>query len=164
MIVREIATLELSEIAEMEVALGNPGISEIGIKNTGNVPLVISLSIGSISSNWEVGFLSGNYFNMDMNREAVIVVSAILPENIDPGLLQDTIPIIIEANTPNQESITYTVEVSVNVLPSIWLTLESEVTQVEDIKSDGNSNFAVKLLNKGNSQANVNISFTDLEN
>jgi uncharacterized membrane protein len=163
LIVREIATLELSDIAEMEVALGNPGISEIGIKNTGNVPLVISLSIGSISSNWEVGFLSGNYFNMEMNREAVIVVSAILPENIDPGLLQDTIPIIIQANTPNQESITYTVEVSVSVLPSIWLTLESEVTQVEDIKSDGNSNFAVKLLNKGNSQANVNISFTNLE-
>ena len=164
LIVREIATLELSEVAEMEVALGNPGISEIGIKNTGNVPLVISLSIGSIPPNWEVGFLSGNYFNMDMNREAIIVVSAVLPENIDPGILQDKIPIIIQANTPNQESITYTVEVSVIVLPSIWLSLESEITQVEDIKSDGNSNFAVTLLNKGNSQANVNISFTDLEN
>jgi len=164
LIVREIATLQLPETAEMEVALGNPGISEIGIKNTGNVPLVISLSIGSISSNWEVGFLSGNYFNMDMNREAVIVVTAILPENMDPGLLQDTIPIIVQANTPSQESITFTIVVSVTVLPSIWLTLESEVTQVEDIKSDGNSNFAVKLLNKGNSQANVNISFTDLEN
>lgn len=42
--------------------------------------------------------------------------------------------------------------------------MESDITQVEDIKSDGNSNFAVTLLNKGNSQANVNISFTDLEN
>ena len=101
---------------------------------------------------------------MDMNREAMIVVSAVLPENIDPGILQDKIPIIIQANTPNQETITYTVEVSVIVLPSIWLSLESEITQVEDIKSEGNSNFAVKLLNKGNSQANVNISFTDLEN
>ena len=29
--------------------------------------------------------MSGNYFNMDMNREAIIVVSLILPENIDPG-------------------------------------------------------------------------------
>ena len=45
------------------------------------------------------------YFNMDMNREAIIVVSAVLPENIDPGILQDKIPIIIQANTPNQESI-----------------------------------------------------------
>jgi uncharacterized membrane protein len=163
LIVREIASLEYSESAEMEVALGNPGISEIDIKNTGNVPLVISLSIGSISPNWEVGFLSGNYFNMDMNREAAIVVSAILPENIDTGILRDKIPIIIQANTPNQDFITYTVEVTVTVLPSIWLTLESEITQVEDIKSDGNSNFAIKLFNKGNSHANVNISFTDLE-
>lgn len=164
LIVKEIATLELSETSSMEVALGNVGVSEIDIKNTGNVPLAISLSIGSISSTWEVGFLSGNYFSMDMNREAVIVVSVTLPENIDPGVLQDKIPIIIQANTPTQESITYTVEVAVTVLPSIWLTLESEITQVEDIISNGNSNFAVTLSNKGNSQANVNISFSDLEN
>ena len=164
LIVKEIATLALSETVNMNVALGNSGVSEINIKNTGNIPLIISLSIGSISQNWEVGFLSGNFFTMDMNREAIIIVSAFLPENINPGILEDKIPIIVQANTPNQESIIFTVDVVVTVLPSVWLTLDSEITQVEDIESNGNSNFVVILSNKGNSQANVNISLSNLEN
>ena len=67
-------------------------MSEIEIKNTGNVVLDISLSIGSVPDAWEVGFLSGNYFAMDMNREAIILISLNLPPNIAPGSLSEKIP------------------------------------------------------------------------
>jgi len=163
LIVQEIANLDIIEYSHMDVALGIGGLSEIDIKNTGNVVLDISLSIGSVPDAWEVGFLSGNYFAMDMNREAIILISLNLPPNIAPGSLSEKIPIIVQATTPGGEVSTYTVQISISVLPSIWLTLSSSITQIEDIGTNDNSYFEVILKNDGNTIADVNIELSELE-
>jgi uncharacterized membrane protein len=163
LIVEEIATLDLVESYDLEISLGSVGISEIEIKNTGNVPLDISISIGTVPNSWEVGFLSGNYFTMDMNREAVVLISLNLPPNLEQGKLLDKVPVIIQATTPDGEIVTYTVEISISVLPSIWITLESTITQIEDIGINSNSFFDIILKNNGNIMTNVNIEFNQLE-
>ena len=161
--VQEIAALDVIESTEISIALGNIGLSEIDIKNVGNVPLDISLSIGNVPDEWEVGFLSGNFFQMEMNRESIIMVSLSLPGNIDAGNLFDKIPIIVQASTPEGETITHTVEISVIVLPSVWLSLESKILQIEDIGPQENFYFEVILSNRGNVDVNVDIEFEQLE-
>ncbi len=163
LIVEEIASLDLAELYDLDIALGMDGISEIEIKNTGNVPLDISISIGTVPNSWEVGFLSGNYFTMDMNREAVVQISISLPPNLEKGKLSDKVPVIIQATTPNGEIATYTVEISISVLPSIWITLESPIIQIEDIGINSDSFFDIILKNNGNTMTNVNIEFNQLE-
>lgn len=163
LIVEEIATLEITESSNIEVSLGNIGITEIELKNSGNVPLDISLSIGTIPELWEVGFLSGNYFTMDMNREALILISLSLPPNLAQGLKPEAIPIIVQSTTPRGDINIYTVEMKVTVKPSIWINLDSSVTQIEDIVANDNTFFEVILRNDGNIKTDVNIDYLELD-
>ena len=154
LMVQEIAALDLSWNDTMLIALGVPGTADIHAHNTGNVELDVSLTMGTLPADWSGGFLSGRDFSMGMNQEATIAVGIDLPGSLPAGPLEQIVSVIIEATTPSGETFVYTVEMTVEVVPSIWIELSCESTSIEDISSDGDT-FEVVVTNLGNSFAEV---------
>jgi len=155
LVVQEIATLELSWNATMTIALGIPGTVNIHAHNTGNVELDISLTMGTLPDGWSGGFLSGRDFSMGMNQEATIAVGVDLPGSLPVGLAGQKVSVIIEAIPPSgNEVYVYTVEMEVEVLPSIWIGLTSSSPTIENIGVDGQT-FEIVVTNLGNSLAEV---------
>ena len=157
LVVQEIATLDLSWNATMAIALGVPGTADIHAHNTGNVELDISLTMGTLPDGWSGGFLSGRDFSMEMNQEATITVGIDLPGSLPVGSAGQTVSVIIEATSPSGDDVyVYTVEMDVEVLPSVWIGLSCDSPTIEDIGADGRT-FEVVITNLGNSLAEVII-------
>ncbi len=156
LVVQEIAALDLSWDDTMSIALGRPGTADILAHNIGNVELSVSLTMGSLPADWSGGFLSGRDFSMDMNREATISVGVDLPGSLPAGPLEQTVSVIIEATTPSGETSVYTVEMAIEVVPSIWIGLSFDSTAIEDIGSEGDS-FEVVVTNLGNTVSDIDI-------
>ena len=119
-VVQEIATIETSENGIIQLPLGQIGTGELWIKNSGNVPLSTTWSIGSLPLGWVGGFQSIVPATLDMNREANVIVGVEVSGNIPVGMTDVTVPVIVEAVTPGLEIITHTFEFSVevcNVMP-----------------------------------------------
>ena len=155
LVVQEIATLELSWNATMTIALGIPGTANIHAHNTGNVELDISLTMGTLPDGWSGGFLSGRDFSMEMNQEATIAVGIDLPGSLPVGLAGQKVSVIIEATPPSGNDVyVYTVEMEVEVLPSIWIGLSCDSPTIEDIGTNGHT-FEIVVTNLGNSLADV---------
>ena len=158
LVVQEVATLNLTWNATMAISLGVPGTADIHAHNTGNVELGISLTMGTLPEGWSGGFLSGRDFSMGMNQEATITVGVDLPGSLPAGLAGQKVSVIIESTSPSGGDVhVYTVEMDVEVMPSIWLGLTCESSAFEGIGSSGTS-FDIVVTNLGNTQANVIVS------
>ena len=158
LVVQEVATLDLTWNATMAISLGVPGTADIHAHNTGNVELGISLTMGTLPEGWSGGFLSGRDFSMEMNQEATITVGVDLPGSLPAGLAGQKVSIIIESTSPSGGDVrVYTVEMDVEVLPSIWLGLTCDSSAFEDIGSSGTT-FDIVVTNLGNTQADVFVS------
>ncbi|MEO2178800.1 MAG: hypothetical protein ABGX11_01330, partial [Candidatus Poseidoniia archaeon] len=163
LVVQEIATLDLSWNATMAIALGIPGTANIHAHNTGNVELGISLTMGTLPDGWSGGFLSGRDFSMEMNQEATIAVGIDLPGSLPVGSAGQTVSVIIEVTPPSGDDVyIYTVEMEIEVLPSIWIGVSCDSPSFEDIGANGRT-FEVIVTNLGNSLAEVIIWSSDLE-
>ena len=142
----------------MAISLGVPGTADIHAHNTGNVELGISLTMGTLPEGWSGGFLSGRDFSMEMNQEATITVGVDLPGSLPAGLVGQKVSVIIESTSPSGGDVrVYTVEMDVEVLPSIWLGLTCDSSAFEDIGSSGTT-FDIVVTNLGNTQADVFVS------
>ena len=163
LVLEEFASLNIENPSEIFVTLGKSSVTPFKLHNIGNVPLEISLTMGSLPEGWSGGFLSGNIFDMDMNREAFVSVGLELPGALPIGALEQTVSVIIESETPSGEVSFQTVEFSVEVLPSVWLTLSSDNTLIEDISSGQNANFQINMTNQGNviTDAEFNVTIAD---
>jgi len=158
LVVQEVATLDLTWNATMAISLGIPGTADIHAHNTGNVELDISLTMGTLPDGWSGGFLSGRDFSMGMNQEATITVGVDLPGSLPAGLAGQKVSVIIESTSPSGGDVrVYTVEMDVEVLPSIWLGLTCDSSAFEDIGSSGTT-FDIVVTNLGNTQADVIVS------
>ena len=162
LIIEEFASLDIESSGIIEVALGQSSISPIKLHNVGNVALDISLTMGSLPNDWSGGFLSGNSFEMDMNREAYISVGLDLPGALPVGELSQKLSVIIEFTTPGGEVSFQTVELTVEVIPSIWIVLDSEVLFIEEISSGQTAIFEVNVTNLGNIVADANVIISQL--
>lgn len=149
LLVQEIATLDLSWEPVMNVALGVPGTTDIHAHNVGNIELDISLTMGTLPEGWSGGFLSGREFPMDMNQQATIQVGIELPGALSAGLIDTQVSVIIEARTPGGETAFYTVDMAIEVSPSIWLSATSEQNSIEGISTEGET-FEITVANLGN--------------
>ena len=65
----ELAELDITGDQSISTA---PGVANIMIKNTGNVDLIVSLTLGTIPSDWSGGFMTAGNFGMAMNQQAVL--------------------------------------------------------------------------------------------
>ena len=156
LLVQEIATLDLSWNPVMSVALGMPGTADIHAHNVGNIELDISLTMGSLPEGWSGGFLSGREFPMDMNQQATIQVGMDLPGALPIGLLDTQVSVIIEARTPGGETAVYTADMTIEVVPSIWLTLSCDRGSIEGI-ANGGETVEITVANTGNTPSDAEL-------
>ena len=160
LVIEELASLEIESPGKIEVALGQASVAPIKLHNIGNVPLDISLTMGSLPADWSGGFLSGNTFDMDMNREAYVSVGLDLPGGLSVGELDQTLSVIIEFTTPSGGVYFETVELTVEVIPSIWVVLDSEITFIEEVPSGKTAVFDVNVTNLGNVMTGATITIS----
>ena len=163
LVLEEFASIDIENPSEILVTLGKSSVTPFKLHNVGNVPLQISLTMGTLPNGWSGGFLSGNVFDMEMNREAYVSVGLELPGALPVGTLDQTVSVIIESETPSGVVSFDTVEFSVNVLPSVWLSLSSDVTLIEDISKGENGIFQINLTNQGNIVTDAEFSASSIE-
>ena len=163
-IVQEIATIETSENGIIQLPLGQIGTGELRIKNSGNVPLSTTWSIGSLPLGWVGGFQSIVPATLDMNREANVIVGVEVSGNIPVGMTDVTIPVIVEAVTPGLEIITHTFEFSVEITPSIFVSLSTESPVLRDINPSTFETFTISVSNLGNQNSGFTLEASPLEN
>ncbi len=160
LIVRELAELDVTGDSSISAAPGLTGVANIMIKNTGNVNLVVSLTLGSLPAEWSGGFMTAGNFAMAMNQQAVISVALELPGAIEAGPNETQIPVIIEFITPAGDSLSKTVWLDVIVLSSAWLNMSSLDAVAEDILPGNPATFDVTLENIGNYETDVSLEVT----
>ena len=157
LVVMELADLDISGDQSISAAPGLTGVANIMIKNTGNVDLIVSLTLGSIPSDWSGGFMTAGNFAMAMNQQAVISVALELPGAISAGPQEDQIPVIIQFITPAGEDLSRTIWLDVTVKESAWLDLTISNPVIEDVIPGNPATFDVTLQNIGNSQTEVSL-------
>ena len=146
--VREITTLDVESDEVFSIALGQDGNSNIFLHNSGNVPLLIDLTMGTLPNGWSGGFLTGKTFSMDMNRDSVITIGLQLPAGTPAGPLSEKVPVIIESTSPSLSKETITVEMEVFVLPSVWIEIQSDSVNLQGISEGDQSTFTLKVYNQ----------------
>ncbi len=155
--VKEITTLEVESDSGFSLALGRSANSNIQLHNSGNVPLAIDLTLGTLPQGWSGGFLTGKTFTMEMNRDSIITVGLELPSGIPAGLQSTKVPVIIESTSPSLTTEIITVELEVTVLPSVWIALDSSVSKLQGIPENEDTTFTLNVTNLGNTASGVSL-------
>ncbi|MCH1592021.1 MAG: hypothetical protein L7R66_03405, partial [Candidatus Thalassarchaeaceae archaeon] len=161
--VREVTTLDIQSDEGFSIALGSDGNSNIFLHNSGNVPLLIDLTMGTLPDGWSGGFLTGNTFSMEMNRDSVITIGLQLPSGTPSGTLSEKVPVIIESTSPSLSKETTTIEMEVVVLPSAWIDIQYDPVNLQGIPEGEESEFTLQVHNLGNTASGVWIDSEILE-
>ena len=161
--VREITTLDVESEDGFSIALGRDGNSNIFLHNSGNVPLLIDLTMGTLPDGWSGGFLTGKTFTMDMNRDSIITIGLQLPSGTPVGTLSEKVPVIIESTSPSLSKETITVEMEVSVLPSVWIDVQSGSASLQGVSEGEESTFTLQVHNRGNSPSGVLLDYGGLD-
>ena len=93
---------------------------------------------------------------MDMNQQATIQVGMDLPGALPIGLLDTQVSVIIEARTPGGETAVYTADMTIEVVPSIWLTLSCDKGSIEGIGNSGET-VEITVANTGNTPSGAEL-------
>lgn len=160
--VREITTLDVEADSGFSIALGSSGNSNIYLHNSGNVPLAIDLTLGSIPDGWAGGFLTGKSFTMEMNRDSMITIGLELPSGVSAGTLSEKVPVIIESTSPSLSKEVFTVELEVTVLPSVWIKMEPTTYSLQGISEGEGAELTLRVMNFGNFQSSIAIESSSL--
>tara|TARA_Y100000746_G_scaffold148888_1_gene127524 strand:- start:3266 stop:8026 length:4761 start_codon:yes stop_codon:yes gene_type:complete len=161
--VKEITTLDVQAEEGFSISLGRDGNANIFLHNSGNVPLLIELTLGTLPDGWSGGFLTGSTFSMDMNRDSVVNIALQLPSGTPSGNLSDKVPVIIKSTSPSLSTETITIEMDVIVLPSVWLEVQSETTSIQGITEGEDTPLVLQVYNKGNTKSPLFINHEDLD-
>ena len=160
LIVQEIADIELQlpESGEITAAIGDYGLAEIGLQNTGNVDLVLDWSFGTLPDGWQVGFASTTPGGIAQGSSSSVTVSLLVAAGALPGP-GETLSIIIEAETlDGSKQLQKVAELGIVVLPSLWVTFDTE-SRVE-IPQGSPLSGNLSVTNSGNIACDVELTFT----
>ena len=163
-IVQEIADLEASEDSTILLSLGQTGTTDVWVRNAGNVPLSLTWSIGTLPMDWVGGFQSLIPSTLDMNREALVTVGLDVPGNLPVGIMDVTVPVIVEAVTPGMETVTHTFELKVEITPSIFVEMSPDAMTLNDIKAGSYETFIISVTNLGNQPSGFSFEASELTN
>ena len=161
--VKEITTLDVQAEEGFSISLGRDGNARIFLHNSGNVPLLIELTLGTLPEGWSGGFLTGSTFSMDMNRDSVVNIALQLPSGTPSGTLSDKVPVIIQSTSPSLSTETITIDMEVIVLPSVWLEVQSETSSIQGIAEGEETPLVLEVQNKGNTKSPIFINHEELE-
>ena len=160
LIVQEIADLELQlpESGEITAAIGDYGLAEIGLQNIGNVDLRLEWSFGTLPDGWQVGFASTTPGGISQGSSNSVTVSLLVAAGTAPGP-GETLSIIIEAETlDGSKQFQKVAELGVVVLPSLWVTFDTD-SRIE-IPQGSTSTGNLSVTNSGNIVCDVQLTFT----
>ena len=157
--VKEITTLDIVSESGFSLALGKSGNSDISLHNSGNVPLIIKLTIGTLPDGWSGGLLSGDTFSLDMNRDSIVTIGLELPSGILPGKLTEKVPVIIESTSPSNSKEVTTLELDVIVLPSVWIDVQSSTQTLQGIVENERGELTLQISNLGNVPSGVSLGY-----
>ena len=161
--VKEITTLDVQAEEGFSISLGRDGNARIFLHNSGNVPLLIELTLGTLPEGWSGGFLTGSTFSMDMNRDSVVNIALQLPSGTPSGNLSNKVPVIIQSTSPSLSTETVTLDLDVTVLPSVWLEIQSETPSIQGIAEGEETTLVLEVQNKGNTESPILINHEELE-
>ena len=159
LIVQEIADIEiqLPESGVITAAIGDYGLAEIGLQNTGNVDLLLDWSFGTLPDGWQVGFASTTPGGIAQGSSITVTVSLSVAAGAPPGP-GETLSIVIEAQTlDGSKQLQKVGELGIVVLPSLWVTFdtESRIEMAQSSPITGN----LSITNSGNIVCDVELSF-----
>ena len=157
--VKEITTLDIVSESGFSLALGKSGNSDIFLHNSGNVPLIIKLTIGTLPEGWSGGLLTGDTFSLDMNRDSIVTIGLELPSGILPGKLTEKVPVIIESTSPSNSKEVTTLEIEVIVLPSVWIDVQSSTLTLQGINENEEGELTLHISNLGNMPSGVSLGY-----
>ena len=161
--VKEITTLDVQAEEGFSISLGRDGNANIFLHNSGNVPLLIELTLGTLPDGWSGGFLTGSTFSMDMNRDSVVNIALQLPSGTPSGTLSDKVPVIIQSTSPSLSTQTITIDMEVIVLPSVWLEIQSDTSSIQGITEGEETPLILEVQNKGNTKSPIFITHKEIE-
>jgi len=162
-IVEERAMFSLTgpESGIIETPLGGTGMASVSIHNNGNTELTLSWTVGTVPDGWQAGFLSQLPFTLPMNRFESVDLGLVLPASIAPGVLADSVPVIVTGRTPNGDELVQTIELAVHVPASAWPVLESNRTRIDMVPREGEPmSQEITLRNDGNVPLQASFSAT----
>ena len=160
LIVQEIADIELQlpESGEITAAIGDYGLAEIGLQNTGNVDLVLDWSFGTLPDGWQVGFASTTPGGIAQGSSNSVTVSLLVAAGALPGP-GETLSIIIEAETlDGSKQFQKVAELGIVVLPSLWVTFDTD-SRVE-IPQGSPVTANLSVTNSGNIACDVQLAYS----
>ena len=99
-----------------------------------------------------------------MNREALVTVGLDVPGNLPVGMMDITVPVIVEATTPGMETVTHTFQLNVEIMPSIYVELSSDSMTLNEIKSGSSGAFIISVTNLGNQPSGFSFQVSELSN
>ena len=161
--VKEITTLDVQAEEGFSISLGRDGNARIFLHNSGNVPLLIELTLGTLPEGWSGGFLTGSTFSMDMNRDSVVNIALQLPSGTPSGNLSNKVPVIVQSTSPSLSTETVTLDLDVTVLPSVWLEIQSETPSIQGIAEGEETTLVLEVQNKGNTESPILINHEELD-
>ena len=92
-----------------------------------------------------------------MNREALVTVGLDVPGNLPVGMMDVTVPVIVEAITPGMETVTHTFQLNVEITPSIFVELSPDSMTLNDINSGSSGTFIISVTNFGNQPSGFSL-------
>ena len=96
------------------------------MQNTGNVDLLLDWSFGTLPDGWQVGFASTTPGGIAQGSSNTVTVSLSVAAGAPPGP-GETLSIIIEAQTlDGSKQLQKVGELGIVVLPSLWVTFDTE--------------------------------------
>ena len=157
LIVQEIADieLELPESGVITASIGDYGLADIGLENVGNVDLLLNWSFGTLPDGWQVGFASTTPGGIAKGSSTSVTVSLLVAAGTPPGP-GETLSIIIEAETlDGSKSFQKIAELGIVVVPSLWITFDTETRMEISQGSPATGNLSV--TNSGNIACDVQL-------
>ncbi|MEE2747478.1 MAG: S8 family serine peptidase [Candidatus Thermoplasmatota archaeon] len=155
LVVQEIAdiSLQLPESGEISATIGDYGLAEISLENIGNVDLLLDWSFGTLPDGWQIGFASTTPGGIAKGSSTTVTVSLLVAPGTAPGP-GETLSVIIEAETlDGDKQFQKIAELGIVVLPSLWVTFETE-SRVE-IPQGSPTSGNLTVTNSGNIACDV---------
>ncbi len=159
-LVQESADFEIivPESGTISAHIGNTSSTVIGLKNTGNVPLDIDISFGTLPDGWMAGFLSVPPPVLPKDgQESVTIYITVAPGTQSSSIPVTSLVLLVDAETSDGSTIQKTGELGVMVQSSVWVDLRHDAgLQVGIAKGDvlqGN----LTIYNNGNSPCSVSL-------
>lgn len=157
----EFADLALTRADDvpLTLALGEPLELQVDARNTGNTPLTLTWTLGTMPSGWSGAFISTLPGTLDVNRDGQVSVSILADEA--PESLTGDVTILLGGISAAGTAVNRSLTFSIDVTPTARLVVESDTERVADVGIDDPRTGTLTIRNSGTVAASGTLSVTE---